>query len=195
MLVNFSVLDFSNTHVLLLSWWGHLSWITPMTSPSYSYHSWGLWNDLRKSLAVIGDWLMRFVCILIFWDICILIELPSSGELMHSRSKELVKQAYFWNWTFLSGTHEHINGHFYCIPGRLTVHIKRSLEEKNKMCAEVLCQLPKANDESNCDLFSTPVHPHSPVIHVLIETSKSYFTYKVNITSFCNSNFVLLWVQ
>lgn len=62
------------------------------------------------------------------------------------------------------------------------MHIKCSLEEKNKMCAEVLCQLPKANDESDCDLFSTTVYPHSPVIRVLIETSRSYFTYKVNIT-------------
>lgn len=100
---------------------------------------------------------------------------------MHSRSKELVNQAYFWSWTFLSNAHEHINGHFYCILRTLTLHIKYSLEEKNKLCAKTFCSLLKANNESKYKLSLTAMQQHSLIICMLIKTSKSYFTYKINI--------------
>ena len=62
--------------------WRRLFWQTiSMPPPSASRPIWGLWNILIKPLAVIGNWLVRVhYFFIIFWDICLLIELKSLSK-------------------------------------------------------------------------------------------------------------------
>lgn len=59
---------------------------------------------------------------------------------MHSRSEELVKQVYIFEIDHFSLVHmKYINCHFYCVVAGLTLHVKCSHVEKNKLSTQALC--------------------------------------------------------